>query len=58
MSRARFVAVVLAAGYGGLVASWLSAVNDLSTAKRVVLAGAFGVLFSLVVYSWKNKRLR
>ncbi len=57
MSRARFVAIALAAGYGGLVASWLSAANDLSTAKRVILAGAFGVLISLIAYSWKNKRL-
>ena len=57
MSRARFVVVVLAAGYGGLIASWLSAANDLGTVKRVVLAGAFGVLLSLIAYVWKNKRL-
>ena len=58
MSRARFVAIVLAAGYGGLMAGGLSAANGLGAVKRPIPAGAVGVLLSLGAYMWESKRLQ
>ena len=57
MSFARFVAIMLAAGYGGLIAAWLSTVNELGTVKHLILAASFGTLLSLVVYVCRNDQL-
>ena len=55
MSRARFVAIVLAAGCGGLMAGGLSAANGLGAVKRLILPGA---LLSPGAYACKNERFQ